>query len=308
MHLYKIFPKSEKNKAIVVVVLVVLSLAVLFTYEGIMLHNRTIDQVVLEKEESIYSTLKDIILYSFTPYKERLGILLNTHKEIPKALIDQDRDTLYRLALPLYEELKRENSHLQVMHFHQPDGRSFLRMHKPEKFGDDLREIRPAVQQVHQQKTPLTCYEIGLHGAFYRIIQPVFYQGSYAGVLELGFDVHSILESLQKQLSGPLTTFLADRWQKVIKSLECEYLQLGKYVVIIHHDDFFKNLPPDQDISGENAQVVIGGKSYLLHAYPIFEDFQGSQIGGFVVLQDLSQVLLAKKHLFSDRFSFPVFS
>ncbi|MBU0960276.1 MAG: response regulator, partial [Proteobacteria bacterium] len=238
----------------------------------------------------------DITLYSFTPYEQRLVTLLKIHEGIPKAFIDRDRKTLYRLTLPLYEELKRENNHLQVMHFHHPDGRSFLRMHKPGKFDDDLRQIRPAVQQVHQTGTPLTCYEIGIHGAFYRIIQPVFYQGSYAGALELGFNVNSILESLQKQLPGPLTTFfMADRWQKVTKSPEYESLPLGKYVLTSYHEEFFKQLPPDQDILGENLRVTIGDNSYLLHAYPIFNDFQGEAIGGFVVMQDFSQVLLAKK-------------
>ena len=287
---------SEKSKAIIVVMLVVISLAALFSYEGIMLHNRTIDQVILEKEKSIYSIVKDITLYSFMPYEQRLVTLLTTHERIVKALIDQDRDMLYTLTLPLYEELKRENRHLHVMHFHHPDGRSFLRMHNPKKFGDDLTKIRPAVQYVHQNRSSLACYEIGIYGAFYRIIQPVFYRGQYAGVLELGFDVHSMLESLQKQLSGPLATFfLADRWQKASKSQEHEPISFGKYILNSHNNPFFKKISPEQDILAENLRLTIGGNSYLLHAYPTFNDFQGRPIGGFVVMQDLSQLLLAKK-------------
>lgn len=296
MHLYKIFPGSEKSKAIIVVMLVVISLAVLFCYEGIKLHNRTIDQVILEKEKSIYSVGKGITLYSFMPYEQRLSTLLNTNEDILRALAAQDRGSLYRLTLPLYEELKRENKHLYVMHFHHPDGRSFLRMHKPEDFGDDLREIRPAVQHVHQNKSPLTCYEIGIHGAFYRIIQPVFYQGSYVGVVELGFNVRSILESLRKQLSGHLATFfITERWHKVTQSLQDESLSFGEYILTSRNDPFFQKLSPDLDILSDNRPVTIDGNSYLLHAYPVFHDFQGKLIGGFVVMQDLTEMFSAKK-------------
>ncbi|MBU0944704.1 MAG: response regulator [Proteobacteria bacterium] len=296
MRRYKFSPGSEKSKAIIVVMLVVVSLAALFSYEGILLHNRTIDQVILEKEKSIYRTVRDITLYSFAPYEQRLVTLLSTHEGISRAFSDHDRETLYRLTLPLYEELKRENNHLHVMHFHLPDGHSFLRMHKPDKFGDDLRKIRPAVQYVHQKRTPLTCYEIGVLGVFYRIIQPVFYQGSYVGVVELGFKVHSVLESLKKQISDPLATyFVADRWQKMAKSLEYESLPFGKYIINSHNDPFFKQLPPDLDILAENVRLTIAGNAYLLHAYPVFTDFQGKPIGGFVVMQDLSQALIAKK-------------
>ena len=128
------FLKSAENKAMSVVSLVVVILALAFFNEGNRLHSRTIDQVINEKEKSIDATVTDITLYSLAPYEKRLFNLLATHKEIPEALVEQDRERLYQLTLPLYEALKRENEYLHVMHYHLPDGRSFLRMHNPKKF------------------------------------------------------------------------------------------------------------------------------------------------------------------------------
>ncbi len=296
MDLYTFLPKREKYQAIAVVSVVVLTLAAAFFYEGVTLHSRTIEEVITKKEKSIDSTVKDITLYSFTPYEQRLANLLATHEGIPKAFLDQDRDTLYKLSRPLYEALKSENKQLHVMHFHRPDGSSFLRMHKPEKYGDDLREVRPAVQNVHQKRTPLACYEIGIYGTFYRIIQPVFHQGAYAGAVELGIKVHSILESLQKEIPDPLTTFfIADRWQKVTKPLKYEHLDFGIYTLNTHNDPLYKQLPADLDLSRDNQRLTINGNPYLVHTYPVFRDFQGAPIGGFMVLQDISQALAAKK-------------
>ncbi len=296
MSLYNIFTKSEKNKAITVVSLIVIILTATFVHKGITLHSDTIDQLILQEEKSINSTIRGITRYSFAPYTERLNNLLTTKKAVSKTFFDRDRETLYNLTLPLYKALKRENKHLEVMHFHLPDGRSFLRMHNPQKFGDDLSKIRPAVQQVHQKRTPLTGYEIGIYGPFYRIIFPVFHQGSYAGVLELGIKVHSIMEPLQKQLPEPLTTFfMSDQWQKVITPPEHKLIVFGKYTLNTHSEPIFNQLPPDLDLSRDNQHLAIGGNDYLLHAYPVFHDFQDKAIGGFIVMQDISQALANKK-------------
>jgi signal transduction histidine kinase/CheY-like chemotaxis protein len=295
MNLYNVFSKSEKNKAIVAVSLIVIVLAMAFFYEGIKLHSRTIEQAITNEENSIDLAIKGIERYSLAPYKQRLSNLLATHKEIPQALLERNREKLHSLTLPLYKALKQENRNRKVMHFHLPDGRSFLRMHNPKKSGDDLRTIRPAIQYVHKERKSLTCYEIGIYGAFYRIVQPVFYQGSYAGTLELGIKVHAVLESLQKQISDPLTTFfIADKWNKVTKPMEHEFLEFGKHTLNTQSVSLYKQLPRDLDLSQDNHRVTLGKKSYLLHTYPIFNDFKGDPIGGFVVLQDISSALKAK--------------
>jgi signal transduction histidine kinase/CheY-like chemotaxis protein len=308
MNLYNIIPKSEKNKAIAAVSLIVIALATAFFYEGTLLHNRTIEQAITKEEDSIDLAIKGIEIYYLAPYKQRLLNLIATHKEIPQALLEHDRDTLYSLTLPLYKALKRENRYLQVMHFHLPDGSSFLRMQNPKQSDADLTVTRPALQYVHRERKSLTCYEIGIDGPYYRIIQPVFYKGSFAGVLELGIRTHSVLESLQKHISNPLTTFfIDDKWRKVTKPLEHKFLKFKKYALNTHNDALYKQLPSDLDLSQDNQRVTLGEKSYLLHAYPIFNDFKGEPIGGFVVLQDISSALNAKRTFIFQSLTFSCF-
>ncbi len=308
MSLFNWIFKSEKHKAIFVVSLVIIALSAAFFNEGFKRHSRTIDQNIIEKKKSIQSTVKNINLYLYAPYKQRLSSLLSIHNEIPKIFMDRDRDTLYRHTLPIFEALERENKNLDEMQYHLPDGRSFLRMGSPEKFGDDLRKTRPAVQHVHQIRTPLTCYEIGNNGVFFRIIYPVFYQGSYAGVLELGVKVHAIVEALPKQILDSLATFfMTDRWQKVTKPLEHEPLIFGKHILITHNNPFYKYLPSDLDLSRDNQHLTIGDKLYLLHAFPLFNDFQGKVIGGLVVMQDISRALTVRKNFIFQSVIFTFF-
>ena len=234
---------------------VVVALAAAFTYEGLLVHSRTIEQAIAKEENSIDIAVKGIENYFLTPYKQRLSNLLTTRKEIPQALFDQDRETLYRITLPLFTALKRENKYLHAMNFRLPDGHSFLRMQEPKKYDDDLSAIRPMLQHVHKERNPLACYEIGISGAFYRIIQPVFYQGSYVGVLELGIDAHSIMESLKQYVSDPLTTFfVADKWAKVTRPARHEFHEIGGYN--LNSDDI--SLYRNNSFGGNHSYHIIG--------------------------------------------------
>ena len=176
-HITSFIPKSEKNKAIALVALVVAALAAAFFYQGVQLHRHHIEELIHDKRTAIDETINHVDSYSFAAYEKRLHNQLILNEQLSEALFNQDRQQLYNLTLPLYLALQRENPHIHVMHYHLPDGHTFLRMHAPEKFGDDLRQIRPAIQQVHRDQKPISCYEIGIHGTFYRIIQPVFYHG-----------------------------------------------------------------------------------------------------------------------------------
>lgn len=294
MRITDLLPKDEKEKATILVAVVVTTLAAAFFYQGILLHNRTIEGVIHEQQESIAITISNVDHYYFTPYQNRLHSLLLLNPGIGEALYNRDRQGLYRLTLPFYQALLRENLSLYVMHYHLPDGHSFLRMHTPEKFGDDLRQIRPAIQHVHREQKATNCYETGIYGVFYRVIQPVFHQGSYAGAVELGIRVDTVLESLQKQLGSPLATyFLTDHWQGVIA--DEENIVLGQHLLLTHGDHLFRQLPGNLDLSLREQRFSLDGNSYLLHTFPFFSDFKGELLGGFVVIQEITGALAAKR-------------
>ncbi|MBN2231450.1 MAG: hypothetical protein JW781_01335 [Deltaproteobacteria bacterium] len=62
--------------------------------------------------------------------------------DIQGLLADRNRDGLLAATLAVYEFVKEEIN-LDQFQFHLPPAISFLRLHQPDKFGDDLRAIRP---------------------------------------------------------------------------------------------------------------------------------------------------------------------
>jgi len=106
---------------------------------------------------------------------------------VQKAFAEQDRTGLQALLNDNYQFLQ-ENLDVYQAHFHLPPATSFLRMHKPEKFGDDLSEIRQTVIQTNQQQQFVTGLEGGRVGYGARGVVPMFYQGEHTGSFEIGLN------------------------------------------------------------------------------------------------------------------------
>ena len=82
------------------------------------------------------------------------------------------RQRLYEKLISDYNRLRDFKFH--QVHFHFPDNTSFLRMHKPDKFGDDLSDDRFSIAEVNKNLKPIHGYEIGKIVDGFRFVYPLF--------------------------------------------------------------------------------------------------------------------------------------
>ncbi|WP_413258817.1 ATP-binding protein [Floridanema fluviatile] len=82
------------------------------------------------------------------------------------------RQQLLEKLSPAYKRLQQHN--LRQLHFHLPDGRSFLRFHRPEKFGDPLFDVRTSVRLANQQQRFVYGFEEGRIYNGFRYVFPLF--------------------------------------------------------------------------------------------------------------------------------------
>ncbi len=101
------------------------------------------------------------------------------------------RNELYELLSPKYESLKRFN--FRQIHFHQNNNHSFLRMHDPQKYGDDLSGFRKTVVYVNQTHQKISGFEDGISNNGYRFVFPLFDRNIYLGSVELSFSIYTIV-------------------------------------------------------------------------------------------------------------------
>jgi methyl-accepting chemotaxis protein len=104
---------------------------------------------------------------------------------VQEAFADRDRETLHDLFVPGFAKLKSEYG-VRQFQFHEPPATSFLRVHKPAKFGDDLSSFRYTVVETNQAKQPIQGLEVGVAGLGVRGLVPVSYEGKHVGSVEFG--------------------------------------------------------------------------------------------------------------------------
>jgi len=96
-----------------------------------------------------------------------------------------EREQLAEALVPVFKVMKKEFSARQFQ-YHTPPATSFLRLHKPEKFGDDLSSFRKTVVATNESKQNIVGLEKGVAGLGIRGISPVFSAGEHVGSVEFG--------------------------------------------------------------------------------------------------------------------------
>ncbi|MEA3383276.1 MAG: cache domain-containing protein [Campylobacterota bacterium] len=82
------------------------------------------------------------------------------------------RDELYNYLNPTYKIMKTKG--ILQLQFVFPDNRSFLRVHKPSKYGDDLSDIRYSFKHANKTKETVTGFEQGRTSHAFRYAFPFF--------------------------------------------------------------------------------------------------------------------------------------
>ena len=101
------------------------------------------------------------------------------------AFAQRDREGLQKVLLPIYEAV-RERIGMAQFQFHTPPATSFLRLHKPGKYGDDLSRIRKTIVEANRARQPVLGLERGVFGTGVRGVAPVSFQGEHVGAVEFG--------------------------------------------------------------------------------------------------------------------------
>lgn len=166
-----------------------------FLYLGYM-HHKSALELIIKEEESIAAKIYQNTLKNTVLRYESVANNILANQNITEAFEKKDRKKLLELTAPLYKKLTEENPYLKIMHFHTKETKSFLRLHKPEKFGDDLSSIRHMINTVNKSKRKVIAMEAGRYGVYYRIAIPVSSKdGKHLGVFEFGINVNYILDT-----------------------------------------------------------------------------------------------------------------
>ncbi|PIE62615.1 MAG: hypothetical protein CSA25_04240 [Desulfobacter postgatei] len=106
------------------------------------------------------------------------------------------RGHLYRMLYPVYERMR--NANLMQLQFYTHDGKSFLRFHQPEQYGDSLVKAHPVIGKSIQEHRVVEGFEGGRMRASFSYAFPIFYEGVCIGGVEVAVSARSIIDSLKE--------------------------------------------------------------------------------------------------------------
>lgn len=120
---------------------------------------------------------------------------------------DAIRADLYALLSPMYERLAEVE--LRQLHFHLPDDVSFLRFHRPERYGDDLTGVRYTVTKANTEQVVVEGFEEGRIYNGFRYVYPLAYEGDHIGTVETSVSFNALRNEMNNQLPGEVSFMLS---------------------------------------------------------------------------------------------------
>ena len=186
----------------------------------------------------VNKTLIDLANSSFRGFINR--------DNIKEAFANKDRTKLYNILKDDYSYLKTLG--FKQIHFHRPNNHSFLRMHKPNRYGDDLTSIRYTVEYTNKYHKGINGFEIGRVFPGIRNVFPLFFDNQYIGSVELSFGMEKLEQEIEKVYKlhshflinkKRFNETVFDEYKKYYK----QSIENNDYVELIRENEqsFFKN-------------------------------------------------------------------
>ncbi len=210
-----------------------------------------------------------------------------------------DRGKLLSEFLPGFEILKKKFG-LAQFQFHKPPAMSFLRVHQPEKYGDDLSSFRFTVLSVNEKRAGVRGIEIGRAGIGLRGVEPVFSKGNHVGSVEFGGDLGPALEDAKKVFNTEVVALISQEaatqvWQEWQKNLK----PIGNYAPLYSTNPALTQgiIRPETLAAAKAAgraayidRAAAAGREYYIAVSPL-TDYSGKEVGFLGILMDRTAVL-----------------
>jgi PAS domain S-box-containing protein len=196
----------------------------------------------VNKEQRISKALKSDLKHLETTYKTLGYHQQQNNKSILKSIKSEalpflsqldgkSEKELSEIRTKFYTAFKKRYLSMKLRGVYQlqfvlPNNKTFLRFHRPEKFGDDLSKIRYSFTYVNKYHTPIEGFEGGKTTHAYRYVYPLFdKRGHYICAVEISY-TSDYLQNYITNIANIHTHFIVNKkvfdenvWNRVDKQI-----------------------------------------------------------------------------------------
>jgi hypothetical protein len=216
-----------------------------------------------------------------------------------EAFVARDREKLLALAAPTFRTMSQRD---RITHWYfieaEPSRTVFLRVHRPELFGDRVDRI--TFQRAVDTRDVGTGKELGQTAFALRAVRPWFHDGKLLGYMELAEEIDYFLGAMKSRTGdeyGLLVKkkFLDERaWARVLGPRANTWNDRPDVVVvdtttftdgIIDYAGDIERIPDRGEALGE---ALRGERAFIRGIFPL-RDAAGRKVGGLFVLHDFTR-------------------
>lgn len=273
--------KGEKSMSIKWKLTGIILVLILCLVVGLGLYtNNVVNDLVAQNANEEFQMISDSMIDQINKQldlTELAVVSIAENKAVAEAFANRDRELLLEMLMDGYTLVKDRVAQFQ---FHMPDSSSFLRLHKPEKFGDDLSGFRFTVNEANSSKSIIKGIESGVAGYGLRVVVPVSYNGNHIGTVEYGGKFNEVLlNQFKEKYPGEYFIYSFD------ESFE-------GYIASTTEEDHYPITDTDIQrlMTGERFQLVSDDNQSYIGLIP-FTDYKGDNAGYIKFVQDRSAYL-----------------
>ncbi|MGD9676834.1 MAG: diguanylate cyclase [Vulcanibacillus sp.] len=193
----------EKKKILIIFLIVVTIALGLLEFVQINDYYNSVNNCKNDSIEN-YTNYYNTIIYMYkinakTYYEE----VISSNKEILDIMEranyadEQEKDILRKRLIDIldYTYNNAIMNQFRQFQFHLVDFTSFARMHAPESYGDNLKEIRPTIVMANEGQKYVEGFEEGRIFNGYRFVYPLFNEGRFIGTEETSISYSSVIKA-----------------------------------------------------------------------------------------------------------------
>ena len=194
------------------------------------------------------------------------------------------RKSLNKLLSPMYKVIKQRG--VLQYHFILRDNESFYRAHKPDKFGDNLTDVRADLKYTNATQKPIRGFTQGRTAHGFRNTFPVFDKNNtHVGAMEVSFSSESFQWYLNN-ISGIHTHFIVDKdifdskaWQRDDLILKYEKsAEAPNYMITLNSIHTRKECIEENGLKLTPMKEEIETKMALGKEFSIYVEHHGTHI------------------------------
>ncbi|MGM0523626.1 MAG: diguanylate cyclase domain-containing protein [Bacillota bacterium] len=208
----------RKGKILIVIGIMITTIWLAFLFGVLTNYNRDVESFKqirsqllersIESVTSSYEQFSNFIFETIVNNEETTAVLKQANEATTEEK-ERLRNELYQSFERIYTVSNRYQ--FRQLHFHLKDGESFLRMHAPDKYGDQLFDIRESVRLANEEQRYVTGFEEGRIFNGYRFVYPLYHEGGHIGSVEVSISLNSIIDILNDMYPTTVIGFILDR-------------------------------------------------------------------------------------------------